>query len=57
MINAKKTMSRKLDNSVWGNYINKFISYKGAITEKDFYIENNFSKSQFGYHKKRIYQT
>lgn len=47
-------MSRKLDNASWEEYINKFDSYKGTITLKDFCIENKLSKSQFYYHKKRL---
>lgn len=47
-------MSTKLDNSIWEEYINKFTSYKGTITVKDFCIENNISKNQFYYHKKRL---
>jgi len=47
-------MSRKLDNSKWEEYINKFNSYKGKITLKDFCIENQLSKTQFYYHKKRL---
>lgn len=50
-------MSRKLDNSSWEEYINKFDSYKGTITLKDFCIENELSKSQFYYHKKRLAAT
>lgn len=47
-------MSIKLDNSIWEEYINKFTSYKGTIIVKDFCIENNISKNQFYYHKKRL---
>ncbi|WP_133017101.1 IS66 family insertion sequence element accessory protein TnpA [Clostridium cuniculi] len=47
-------MYRKLDNAIWEEYINKFISYNGTITVKDFCIENKISKSQFYYHKKRL---
>ena len=47
-------MSRKLDNSKWEEYINKFNSYRGEITLKDFCIENQLSKTQFYYHKKRL---
>lgn len=47
-------MYRKLDNSTWEKYINKFTSCNGAITVKDFCIENKISKSQFYYHKKRL---
>ena len=47
-------MSRKLDNDTWEEYIYKFASYKGTITVKDFCIDNNLSKTQFYYHKKRL---
>ena len=47
-------MSRKLDNSKWEEYINKFNSYRGEITLKDFCIENQLSRTQFYYHKKRL---
>ncbi len=42
-------MSRKLNNTAWEEYINKFDSYKGRITVKDFCIENNITKSECGY--------
>jgi hypothetical protein len=47
-------MSRKLDNADWEQYINKVDSYKNTVTVKDFCIENDFTKSQFYYHKKRL---
>jgi len=47
-------MSRKLDNATWEEYINKFDSYKGTVTVKDFCIENKLTKSQFYYHKRRL---
>ena len=47
-------MSRKSENTKWEEYINKFNSYKGEITLKDFCIENQLSKTQFYYHKKRL---
>lgn len=50
-------MTRKLDNASWEEYINKFDSYKGTLTLKDFCIENKLSKSQFYYHKKRLAAT
>jgi hypothetical protein len=31
-------MSRKFDNDTWEQYINKFDSYKGIVTLKDFCI-------------------
>ena len=45
-------MSKKLDNATWEEYINRFYSYSGTV--KDFCIENEISKSQFYYHKKRL---
>ena len=47
-------MSRKLDNSAWEEYINKFDACKDAVTVKDFCIENKLTKSQFYYHKRRL---
>ncbi|MPN48271.1 hypothetical protein SDC9_195877 [bioreactor metagenome] len=47
-------MTRKLDNATWKEYINKFDSYKGTVTVKDFCIENELTKSQFYYHKRRL---
>lgn len=47
-------MARKLNNASLEEYINKFDSYKGAITVKDFCIENELTKNQFYYHKKRL---
>ncbi|WP_288227992.1 hypothetical protein [uncultured Clostridium sp.] len=54
IINGRINISRKLNNVAWEEYINKFDSYKGTITVKDFCIENNITKSQFYYHKKRL---
>lgn len=50
-------MDRKLDNSAWEEYINKFNSYEGAITVKDFCIDNKLTKTQFYYHKRRLDKT
>lgn len=47
-------MFRKLDNTAWEEYINKFSDYKGTVTVKDFCIENKLTKSQFYYHKRRL---
>ena len=47
-------MYKKLDNDAWEEYLNKFNSVKDTITVKDFCTENNLSKSQFYYHKKRV---
>ena len=47
-------MSRKLDNNDWEEYINKFDSYDGSVTIKDFCIENDLTRSQFYYHKRRL---
>jgi hypothetical protein len=49
--------TRKLDNAAWEGYINKFNSYSGTITVKDFCVENKITKSQFYYHKKRLEKT
>lgn len=47
-------MARKLDNATWEEYIKRFYSYKGTVTIKDFCIENDLTRSQFFYHKKRL---
>jgi hypothetical protein len=47
-------MSRKLNNAMWEEYINKFDACKGTITVKDFCIQNKLTKSQFYYHKRRL---
>lgn len=47
-------MYKKLENEAWEEYLNKFESIKDTITVKDFCTENNLSKSQFYYHKKRV---
>jgi hypothetical protein len=44
-------MANRVDNSIWNEYIDKFSSYEGTVT--GFCKENNISKSQFYYHKKR----
>lgn len=50
-------MDRKLDNAAWEEYIDKFNSYEGSITVKDFCIENKLTKTQFYYHKRRLDKT
>jgi hypothetical protein len=50
-------MARKLDNAAWAEYINKFNSYEGSITVKDFCIENKLTRTQFYYHKRRLVKT
>ena len=45
-------MSRKLSNEKWNEFINLFSSYEGTVTT--FCEENNISKTQFYYHKRRI---
>lgn len=47
-------MSRKLDNTAWEEYINKFEDCNSNVTLKDFCLENKLSKSQFYYHKRRL---
>lgn len=44
-------MANRVDNSIWKEYIDKFSSYEGTVT--GFCKENNISKSQFYYHKRR----
>ncbi|SHH92470.1 hypothetical protein [Clostridium grantii] len=48
-------MARKLDNTAWEEYINKFDSLQGSKTVIDFCVENELIKSQFYYHKKRLF--
>jgi hypothetical protein len=45
-------MANRVDNSIWKEYIDNFSSYEGTVT--GFCKENNISKSQFYYHKKRF---
>lgn len=45
-------MSRKLSNEKWNEFINLFSSYEGTVS--NFCEENNISKTQFYYHKRRI---
>lgn len=45
-------MSRKLSNEKWNEVINLFSSYEGTVSS--FCEENNISKTQFYYHKRRI---
>lgn len=45
-------MRRKLSNVEWNDFINLFSSYEGTVT--NFCEENNISKTQFYYHKRRI---
>lgn len=47
-------MARKLSNDDWAEYIKKFNEYNGEISVKDFCIQNDITKSQFYYHKKRL---
>ena len=47
-------MSRKLSNADWAEHIKKFSECKEEITLKNYCIQNNLSKSQFYYHKKRL---
>ena len=44
-------MSRKLSNEKWNEFISLFSSYEGTVSS--FCKENNISKSQFYYHKRR----
>ena len=45
-------MRRKLSNVEWNDFINLFSSYEGTVSK--FCEENNISKTQFYYHKRRI---
>lgn len=45
-------MNRKLSNEKWNEVINLFSSYEGTVSR--FCEENNISKTQFYYHKRRI---
>ena len=45
-------MSRKLSNEKWNEFISLFSSYEGTVSS--FCKENNISKSQFYYHKRRV---
>ena len=45
-------MEKRIDKELWREFIEKFSSYKGTVTQ--YCIENNLSKSQFYYHKRRI---
>ena len=45
-------MSRKLSNEKWNEFISLFSSYEGTVSS--FCKENNISKSQFYYHKRRF---
>ena len=50
-------MSRKLSNKEWEEYINQYYSNDISMTINEFCRENNLSKQQFHYHKKKISQT
>ncbi len=45
-------MANRIDNESWRDFIQKFSSYEGTVTE--YCRENNLSKSQFYYHKRRF---
>ena len=45
-------MNRKLSNEKWNEVINLFSSYEGTVSS--FCEENNISKTQFYYYKRRI---
>lgn len=47
-------MYKKLDNSTWEEYLDKFEYIKDTTTVKEFCSENHLNKSQFYYHKKRL---
>ena len=45
-------MAKKVNDVTWKVFLDKFSSYEGTVTH--FCKENNISKSQFYYHKKRF---
>lgn len=45
-------MAKRIDKEVWREFIDKFSSYEGTVTK--YCLENNLSKSQFYYHKRRF---
>lgn len=45
-------MSKRIDKEIWREFIENFSSYEGTVTQ--YCIENNLSKSQFYYHKRRF---
>lgn len=45
-------MAKRIDKEIWREFIEKFSSYEGTVTQ--YCIENNLSKSQFYYHKRRL---
>lgn len=47
-------MSIKLSNKEWDEYINQYYNLDTSITINAFCKENNLSKQQFHYHKKRL---
>ncbi|MGL5084479.1 MAG: IS66 family insertion sequence element accessory protein TnpA [Clostridium sp.] len=50
-------MTRKLSNKEWEGYIKQYYSNEISITINEFCRENNLSKQQFHYHKKKISET
>lgn len=50
-------MSRKLSNKEWEEYIKQYYSNDISMTINDFCRENDLSKQQFHYHKKKISET
>lgn len=50
-------MRKKLSNKEWEEHINQYYSSNSSMTINEFCKENNLSKQQFHYHKKRILQT
>lgn len=45
-------MAKRIDKEHWREFIDKFSSYEGTVTQ--YCLENNLSKSQFYYHKRRF---
>jgi uncharacterized Zn ribbon protein len=50
-------MGKKLSNKEWEEHINQYYSSNSSMTINEFCRENNLSKQQFHYHKKRILDT
>lgn len=50
-------MRKKLSNKEWEERINQYYSSNSSMTINEFCRENNLSKQQFHYHKKRIAET
>lgn len=47
-------MAKRIGKEAWREYIDKFSSYEGLLTQ--YCVENNISKSQF-YYNRRLFDT